>query len=204
MHYADDGFVTVRRALSGFVNSVQKRDSLYCVPVAFLRFATIDNESANNAEMNISRTWQANEHEYEWSIRIRKRLCLKLFKKKAASVITDIVKLNQYTINKNKNCQFGINFQLVYFLQYLNVIEYYLYHMYNYIYYIIIITLNTNKKTFSCINLPSFRERPTSCRYSVYPGISDIFLSARRHKEFHVVDDAKQTCFIEIGYEIFE
>jgi len=26
MHYADDGFVTVRRALSGFVNSVQKRD----------------------------------------------------------------------------------------------------------------------------------------------------------------------------------
>lgn len=64
MHYADDGFVTVRRALSGFVNPVQKRDSLYCVPVAFLRFVTINNESASNAEMNVSRARQANEHEH--------------------------------------------------------------------------------------------------------------------------------------------
>lgn len=65
MHYAD-GFVTVRRALSGFVNPVQKRDSLYCVSVIFLRFATIDSESTNNAEINVSRI-QANEHEVKYS-----------------------------------------------------------------------------------------------------------------------------------------
>lgn len=64
MHYADDRFVTLRHALSGFVNPVQKRDSLYCVLVAFLQFITIDNESASNAEMNISTARQANEHEY--------------------------------------------------------------------------------------------------------------------------------------------
>lgn len=42
-------------------------------------------------------------------------------------------------------------------------------------------------------------ERLISCKYPVYPSVSDISLPARRYKEFYAVDDTKQTCFIEIG-----
>lgn len=51
----------------------------------------------------------------------------------------------------------------------------------------------------SHMNSPLFGKSLISRRYSVYPGVSDISLSARRHKESHAVDDTKQTCFIEIG-----
>lgn len=74
-----DGTPRVKRLRE---NPVQKRDSLYCVPVTFLWFAMTDNESSSNAEINVSRTRQANGHdEYSKAIVHKTKGC----------IITDVI-----------------------------------------------------------------------------------------------------------------
>lgn len=57
MHYADDGFATVHRDVKW---PCERSKTRFCVLVAVLRLATIDNESASNAEINVSRMRRSN------------------------------------------------------------------------------------------------------------------------------------------------